>query len=111
MLKSEYIHKSHNVTVLLYHIVFPAKYRKVVFSKEVDETLKETCIEIAKRYQIHFLEIGADKNHVHFLLQSVPNYNVTKIVTMIKNITARQIFQSHPEVKKSVNTARDYFIK
>ncbi|MDJ0626088.1 MAG: IS200/IS605 family transposase, partial [Candidatus Caenarcaniphilales bacterium] len=28
---SEYIHKSHNVTVLLYHLVFPAKYRKVVF--------------------------------------------------------------------------------
>ncbi|RLA45043.1 MAG: IS200/IS605 family transposase, partial [Gammaproteobacteria bacterium] len=23
---SEYIHKSHNVTVLLYHMVFPAKY-------------------------------------------------------------------------------------
>ena len=28
---SEYIHKSHNVTVLLYHLVFPAKYRRVVF--------------------------------------------------------------------------------
>ncbi|MBE9091957.1 IS200/IS605 family transposase, partial [Microcystis sp. LEGE 00066] len=24
---SEYIHKSHNVSVLLYHLVFPAKYR------------------------------------------------------------------------------------
>ncbi|RFP52822.1 MAG: IS200/IS605 family transposase, partial [Limnothrix sp. CACIAM 69d] len=24
---SEYIHKSHNVTILLYHLVFPAKYR------------------------------------------------------------------------------------
>lgn len=102
MSKSEYIHKSHNVTVLLYHVVIPAKYRKVVFSKEVDETLKETCIEIAKRYQLHFLEIGTDKDHVHFLVQSVPNYAVTKIVTMIKSITARQIFQKHPEVKKAL---------
>ncbi|MEX3630236.1 MAG: IS200/IS605 family transposase, partial [Burkholderia sp.] len=25
---NEYIHKSHNVTVLLYHLVFPAKYRR-----------------------------------------------------------------------------------
>ncbi|RFP58206.1 MAG: IS200/IS605 family transposase, partial [Limnothrix sp. CACIAM 69d] len=25
---SEYIHKSHNVTILLYHLVFPAKYRR-----------------------------------------------------------------------------------
>jgi REP element-mobilizing transposase RayT len=102
MSKSEYIHKSHNVTVLLYHIVFPAKYRKIVFSKEVDETLKEICIEIAKRYQIHFLEIGTDRNNVHFLVQSVPNYTVTKIVTMIKSITARQIFEKHPEIKRSL---------
>ncbi|MCZ6804533.1 MAG: IS200/IS605 family transposase, partial [Proteobacteria bacterium] len=28
---SEYIHKSHNVTVLMYHFVFPAKYRRAVF--------------------------------------------------------------------------------
>ncbi|HEY9616694.1 MAG TPA: IS200/IS605 family transposase, partial [Microcoleaceae cyanobacterium] len=27
---SEYIHKRHNVTVLLYHLVFPAKYRRAV---------------------------------------------------------------------------------
>ncbi|MDR0637348.1 MAG: IS200/IS605 family transposase, partial [Spirochaetaceae bacterium] len=27
---SEYLHKSHNVSVLLYHIVCPAKYRRVV---------------------------------------------------------------------------------
>ena len=36
---SEYIHKSHNVTVLMYHLVFPAKYRRVVFDEEVDEVL------------------------------------------------------------------------
>ena len=27
MSESEYIHKSHNVSVLLYHFVYPAKYR------------------------------------------------------------------------------------
>ncbi|MCE0483709.1 MAG: IS200/IS605 family transposase, partial [Methylacidiphilales bacterium] len=27
---SVYLHKSHNVTVLLYHLVFPAKYRRAV---------------------------------------------------------------------------------
>ena len=69
---SEYIHKSHNVSVLLYHFVCPAKYRRVVFSKEVDLTLKEVCLEIEKRYDVHFLEIGTDKDHVHFLIQSVP---------------------------------------
>ena len=74
---SEYIHKSHNVTVLLYHLVFSAKYRKVVFDENVDAELKSVCLDIKGRYQIKFLEIGTDKDHVHFLIQSVPTYNVT----------------------------------
>jgi len=45
---SKYIYKSHNVSVLIYHFVGPAKYRKVIISKEV-----------------------TDRDHVHFLIQSV----------------------------------------
>ena len=99
---SEYIHKSHNVTVLLYHLVFPAKYRKAVFDEQVDEVLKEVCLEIEKRYEIKFLEIGVDKNHVHFFIQSVPTYSVTKLVTVIKSISAREIFKRCPQVKKQL---------
>ena len=100
--KSDYIHKSHNVSVLLYHFVCPAKYRKVIFQKEVDETLKEICMEISRRYPIHFLEIGTDNNHVHFLVQSIPTYSATKIITVVKSITAREIFRIHPDVKKQL---------
>lgn len=99
---SEYIHKKHNVSVLMYHIVCPAKYRKAVFSEEVDKVLREACLEIAKRYEIVFLEIGVDKDHVHFLVQSVPTYSPKKIVQTIKSITAREIFKRLPEVKKQL---------
>jgi putative transposase len=102
MSESEYIHKSHNVSVLLYHFVCPAKYRKVVFDRAVDTTLKDVCLEIEKRYEVHFLEIGTDKNHVHFLIQSVPNKSPTQIIRMLKSITAREIFRLHPEVKKQL---------
>ena len=88
---SEFIHKSHNVTVLLYHLVFPAKYRQSIFDKGVDRALVEICLEIEKRYEIKFLEVGTDKDHVHFLVQSVPMYSVTKLVRMIKSITASNI--------------------
>jgi len=86
--------------VLLYHLVFPAKYRKAVFDEQVDDVLKEICLEIAERYQVKFLEIGTDKDHVHFLVQSVPTYSVTKIVTLVKSLTAREIFRRCPQVKK-----------
>ena len=102
MSESKYIHKSHNVSVLLYHFVCPAKYRRVIFSKEVDNTMKEICLEISKRYEVEFIEIGTDKDHVHFLVQSVPTYSATKIITMIKSLIAREIFAKHPEVKQQL---------
>ncbi len=102
MAKSSYVHKSHNVSVLLYHFVCPTKYRRVVFQSSVDETLKNICLEIEKRYEVKFLEIGIDKNHVHFLLQSIPTQSPTQIVKMLKSITAREIFRFHPEVKKQL---------
>ncbi|NOQ76145.1 MAG: IS200/IS605 family transposase, partial [Crocinitomix sp.] len=73
---SKSIHKSHNVSVLLYHVVSSAKYRKVVFTDSVDSVLVKVCDEIEKRYDVSFLEIGTDENHVHFLVQSVPTYSV-----------------------------------
>ena len=99
---SEYIHKSHNVSVLLYHLVCPAKYRRVVFTQEVDGCLKVVCLEIAKRYEIQFVEIGTDNDHVHFLVQSVPMYSPTQIARIIKSITAREIFKRVPSVKKQL---------
>ena len=99
---SEYLHKSHNVSVLIYHLVCPAKYRRVVFDKQVDAILKDLCLEIAKRYELVFLEIGTDKDHVHFLIQSVPTYSPTKLVQLVKSITAREIFHRVPAVKKQL---------
>jgi putative transposase len=73
-----------------------------VINEKVDRVLKDVCLEIAKRYQIEFLEIGTDKNHVHFLVQSVPSYSPTKIITMIKSLTAREVFARVPSVKKQL---------
>ena len=99
---SKLVRKSHNVSVLIYHYVCPAKYRKVVINQKVDEALKEVCLEIAKRYQIEFIEIGTDKDHVHFLIQSVPTYSPTKIIQRVKSLTAREIFKRAPEVKQKL---------
>ncbi len=97
---SEHIHKSHNKSLLLYHLVCPIKYRRKVLSDEVSITLREVCLEISKRYELHFLEIGCDDDHVHFLIQSVPTLSAKKIVNTVKSLTAREIFRLHPEVKR-----------
>jgi REP element-mobilizing transposase RayT len=99
---STYIHKSHNVTVLLYHFVCPAKYRRVVFTENVDSTLKDTWLRLSLCYEISFIEIGTDKDHVHFLIQSVPTYSPSQIIRIVKSLTTKEIFRLHPEVKKQL---------
>ena len=59
-MQSRYIHKSHNVSVLMYHVVCAAKYRRVVMDERVDGVLKRVCLEIGKRWEVVFLEIGLD---------------------------------------------------
>ncbi len=68
-------------------------------SERVDAVLREACLEIAKRWEIVFLEIGVDRDRAHFLIQSVPMYSPTKIVTTVKSVTAREVFAAVPEVK------------
>jgi REP element-mobilizing transposase RayT len=96
---STHIYKRHNKSLLLYHLVFPAKCRRKVLSEEVEYSLKKTCEEIAERFEIQFVEIGADEDHVHFLLQTVPTMKPSEMVKKIKSITARELFRLHPEVR------------
>jgi putative transposase len=70
-----------------------------VFYEQVDEVLREVCLDIEKRYEIKFIEIGVDKDYVHFLVQSVVTYRVTKLVKMIKSLTAKEVFRHCPQVK------------
>ena len=101
-MEDEHIYKRHNKTLLLYHLVFPVKYRKKVIDGPISEYIKEVCTEIGERYEIQFVEIGTDENHIHFLVQSVPTLSVSSIVKVIKSITAREVFRSYPEVKKAL---------
>ena len=99
---SEHIHKRHNKNLLLYHLVCPIKYRRSILSKEVEISLVEVCKKIEERFEVNFVEIGADENHVHFLIQSVPMLSVKTIVQTVKSITAKELFRVHPEVKKKL---------
>ena len=99
---SEYIHKAHNVSVLLYHYVCPAKYRRVIFDDKVDKVLIQTCKEISKRYDINIMEIGTDGDHVHFLIQSVPmlapkKYNSARNISVMSTGEEKTVGKQHME--------------
>jgi len=99
---SEHILKRHNKSLLLYHLVCPIKYRRDVLTPDVERSLVEICEDLSARYEINFIEVGADQDHVHFLIQSVPMLSPRSIVQTVKSITARELFRLHPEVKQKL---------
>lgn len=99
---SEHIKKRHNKTLLLYHLVCPVKYRRVIFTPEIEKSLKEICVGITRRYEIYFVEIGSDSDQVHFLLQSVPTISPSRIAQTVKSITAKELFKKHTEIKEKL---------
>ena len=97
---AEHINKRHNRNLLLYHAVCPIKYRRKVLTEDSEKTLKDICEAISQRYEIRFVEIGTDEDHVHFLLQTVPNMTPSVMVKTIKSITAKEMFKRHTEIRK-----------
>ena len=98
-MSSKHVYKRHNKNLMLYHIVCPVKYRKKVISNSISNTIKSVCLEMSNAFEINFIEIGTDIDHVHFLVQSVPTLSPSKIVQIIKSITAKEIFKNNSEVK------------
>jgi len=99
---SEHIVKRHNKNLMLYHVVCPIKYRKKVISEAVAKTMVEVCLGIGERYEMHFVEIGTDEDHVHFLIQSVPVMSGSRMVQTVKSITAKEILKKHEEIKEEL---------
>jgi len=96
---SPVIKKSHSVSELVYHLVCPIKYRRNIFTSGNEQSLKEICLELEKRYELHFLEIGIDTNHVHFLIQTIPSLSPAELTNTVKGNISHQFFIRHPEVK------------
>ena len=83
---------NHCVYNIRYHMVFCVKYHKNLFlGIEFINLLKNVCFEISERYCFEFDAIGSDGDHVHFFVGAEPKYSPSKVMQIIKSITARQI--------------------
>jgi len=79
------------------------KYRKnLLLGTELLNFLEKVCFEISERYYFEFDAIGSDGDHVHLFVGAEPKYSPSKIMQIIKSITARQIFKQYPEIKKQL---------
>ena len=84
-------------------MVLCIKYRKkLLLDEEKINFVKHICFEIGKRYYFEFDAIGTDGNHVHIFVRAVPKYSPSKVMQIIKSISAKQMFKSFPEIKREL---------
>ena len=80
----------------------PLKYRKALLSAAVVTTMRDTMKGIEERYDLQIEQFGDDKNHVHVLVSFHPKYSLGQVVRLFKSITAKQVFATHPALKKDL---------
>jgi len=64
-----------------------------VLDEPVDAVLREVALKMEKRSESKLVEVGVDKDHVPFLVLSVPTDSMTKLVKMIKRLPAKEVVQ------------------
>ena len=94
-------HACHKVYIIKYHMIFIIKYRKDLFlmNEQYARYMKMILQEIQKRYFITPETIGFDEDHVHILVQAAPRYAPSRVMQIVKSITARALFKQFPEIK------------
>jgi putative transposase len=78
------------------------KYRKNLLNNNILNFLKNICSEIGERFCFEFDAIGCDGDHLHLFVGSEPKYSPSRLMQIIKSITARKIFKEYPEIRKQL---------
>ena len=90
----------HAVYDTKYHLVWAPKYRKWILRGDIQERVRSIFEEVALNhgFEIDTMEVAQD--HVHIFLSFPPRYSISKVVGILKSVSASVIFCEHPEVKK-----------
>jgi len=92
----------HAVYDLKYHIVWTPKYRKQILKGDVAEFIEGTLRREAEAYEWELDEMAVQSDHVHMFMQVAPRYAPAQVVQIMKSITAREVFEQFPQLRKQL---------
>ena len=94
---------NHSVFSLNYHLVLVTKYRRKVFTNQkMFDRLREIADYIAASHNIAIKQMNGEPDHIHFLLRTKPNCDLSKYINAMKSATSRRLKQEFPGVKKKL---------
>ena len=78
------------------------KYRKRLLSDSVVAFLQPLMKEISERYYLRVDAMGTDGDHMHLLIGAAPRYAPSRVMQIIKSITAKETFKAFPELRETL---------
>lgn len=93
---------SHAVYDTKYHLVWTPKYGKWILRGDIRERVRAIFEEISRNHDFEIDTMEIAQGLVHIFLSFPPRYSISKVVGMLKSISASVIFEEHPEVKKEL---------
>ena len=95
---SEWKSASHNKYLLQYHLIFVCKYRKkLLVNQNIADDVKRLLIEICNKHRVNIKYMETDKDHIHYMIETEPNINLSDLVRTMKSYTTYHIWKSHNE--------------
>ena len=106
---------SHAVYDLKYHFVWIPKYRKRILTPEIADYAKQVFRETAEEYDMVIDTLEVVEDHVHIFLEAPPRLSPSRIVQILKSISARELFRQFPRLRKQLwggkLWSRGYFVR
>lgn len=91
---------THHTYRIAYHFVWIPKYRKKVFTEPWRSDLKAIIQKVAHDYEMAIDEIEVPTDHIHAIVHAPPKYSPSRIMQILKSISAREFFRLHPAIKR-----------
>jgi len=87
---------------LQYHIVWCTKYRQKILQAGVDEALKKYLYRLSDEYKFTITAMEVMPDRVHLLVDCSPQFEIPKMMRVLKGTSARWLFMERPELKKEL---------
>ena len=93
----------HVVYNLHVHLVFVAKYRRKVFTKEILDDMRGILESVCTDFEAQLVEFDGEDDHVHLLVNYPPKVSISKLVNSLKGVSSRMIRQkNYPGIKQKL---------
>lgn len=108
---NRYVTNSGSVYNIGYHLIWCTKYRRKVLIGDIEQSLKNLCLEKATEIGVSIESIEVMPDHVHIFCKSIPTYAPHYIVQQMKGYTSRVLRDTFPSLKSKLPTlwTRSYF--